>query len=106
MTLYKRRNIGFVILSYVGISIVDMLLGTVCVKLFSLTTQQMQDEFMLVAALNSISLILIIVLSVITCNMKKKRKEQKLEIYYPIMLSESKLNFARFFWTASLLVFA
>lgn len=86
MTLYKRRNIGFVILSYVGISIVDMLLGTVCVKLFSLTTQQMQDEFMLVAALNSISLILIIVLSVITCNMKKKRKEQKLEIYYPIML--------------------
>ena len=27
-------------------------------------------------------------------------------LYYPIMLSESKLNFARFFWTASLLVFA
>lgn len=27
-------------------------------------------------------------------------------LYYPIMLSESKLNFARFFWTTSLLVFA
>ena len=86
MTLYKKGNIGFVILSYVGISIMDMLLGTVCVKIFSLTAQQMQDEFMLVATLNSISLILIIGLSIIASNIKKKQEEQKLDRYYPIFL--------------------
>lgn len=86
MTIYERRNIGFVILSYIGISIIDMLFGVVCINIFHLTAKRMQDEFMLVVALNSISLIPIIILSVILKNINRKKQEYRMEKYLPVII--------------------
>ena len=86
ITLFRKRDIGFVILAYIAISIVDMVFGTICINVFNLTMQQIHDENMLVALLNSISLIPIIILSIVSHNLKRKGREHNLVGYCPIIL--------------------
>jgi hypothetical protein len=73
LALEKKRNILVVITMYIAVSLLDILISLVCIHLFHLTQQQMQDAFLLIPAMNSISLLLIILLAVM---MKKKDKNQ------------------------------
>lgn len=70
---YKKTNINYAILSYIVISIIDMLISIVCINLFRLRIEQMNSEFFLIEALNSISLIFIIAFSKLGRNRKEKQ---------------------------------
>ena len=65
IVLFRKRDIGFVILSYLVISIVDMVFGTICINAFQLNTQQIQDGDILAIVINSISLFFIVIISII-----------------------------------------
>lgn len=85
VTLYEKKNIGFVILSFVAISIVDMLAGTVCIIVLGLTMEQIQDNYMLVSVMNSLSFIPIIVLSIVI-QKRNNANKHRLNTYMPIIL--------------------
>ena len=76
ITLFRKRDIGFVILSYVAISIVDMVFGTICINVFQLNINQIRDCDMLAMSINSISLVFIVIISIIV---RKRRKEKTMQ---------------------------
>lgn len=86
VALYEKRNIGFVVLSYIGISIIDMLFVIVCINAFHLTLKQLENEIMLSAALNSFSLVFIIVFSIILKRTKRKKIGGGFNVYVPVFI--------------------
>lgn len=85
ITLCQKRNIGVVVLSFVAISIIDMVFGTICINIFGLNTQQLHDEDMLAVSINSISLVLIIVFSIILHKKRKEQTIQKIDKIHPVI---------------------
>ncbi len=76
ITLFQKRDIGFVILSYVAISIVDMVFGTICINAFQLNINQIRDGDLLAMSINSISLVFIVIISIIV---RKRRNEKTMQ---------------------------
>ncbi len=79
IALLKKRDIGFVILSYVVISIVDMVFGTICINVFQLNIKQLQNDDIFAISINSISLIFIAVISFILCKREKGKTMQEMD---------------------------
>jgi hypothetical protein len=69
--LEKKKNLFAVIALYIGISLVDILISLVFIRIFHLTQQQMQNYIML-PAINSVSLILIVLIAFILKTKQKK----------------------------------
>lgn len=83
--LYKKRKIIIVALAYVGISVLDMIIANVCINLFGLTINQIQNEFMITIVLNSVLLLLLLVLSMIM-RTKRVRINSQIDMYLPIFV--------------------
>jgi hypothetical protein len=71
LSLEKKKNLFAVIALYIGISLVDILISLVFIRIFHLTQQQMQNYIML-PAINSVSLILIVLIAFILKTKQKK----------------------------------
>ena len=86
IALYKKSNIGFVILSYMVISIADMIFAVVGSYLFHLTIEQLEKEYFFHILLNSISLLLLILYIVLLKGPKKKQLKQGVGAYLPVII--------------------
>lgn len=93
ITLCRKKDIGFVILSYIVISIVDMVFGTICINVFRLNIHQIHDGDMLAMLINSISLVCIVIISIIVRKRRKEEKVQRMErIHIVIFLGSLALS--------------
>lgn len=80
----QKKEITYIILSYVGISLIDMLLGIFCIHLFHITDKQIQDHAWLIVVMNSISFIPITIVSLF---FKKKKTERNIGgSIWPVLL--------------------
>ena len=86
ITLYKKKEIGFIVLSYVWISIVDMIVGIIYVNIFDIDAEQLMNDFMMVPIVNSCSIVMLIIIYFIRVNKRKKSMEHKLDKNYPIII--------------------
>ena len=66
----EKKKSGVIILSYIGISIIDMIFSIVFIIIFHLNVQRIFEEWLLDVGINSFSLIVIIVISLILCKKK------------------------------------
>lgn len=85
IVLFRKRDIDFVILSYVAISIVDMVFGTICINVFQLNMKHIQDGNILAISINSISLIFISIISIILRKRGKDKKMQGMDRIYIVI---------------------
>lgn len=86
VTLFDKKRILFVILAYIGISLVDMLFAVICIPVFRLTIKQIQDNFLIAIALNTISLIFLIIFLVFFKNKQFPKGIYRIEKYTPIFI--------------------
>ncbi len=86
IALHKKRNVGFVILSYTVISIFDMLFGIIGINIFPITMEQMQENYYVSIILNSISMFFLIIGAIIIKKNKKRPIQQGIRIYLPIII--------------------
>lgn len=84
IVLRQKRDIRFVVLSFVAISIIDMVFGTICINILGLNAQEIYSDNVLAVSINIISLVLIIPLSIF---LYKRRDEttQKMGKIHPII---------------------
>jgi hypothetical protein len=71
LSLEKKKNLFAVIALYIGISLVDILISLVFIRIFHLTQQQMQN-YIMIPAINSVSLILLVLIAFILKTKQKK----------------------------------
>lgn len=86
LTLYKKKNIGLVILAYVGISIIDMFIANICINIFQIPMTQMMDDYRIAVGINTVSLIGISVLSGIFITSKREKEVPQLGLYLPVFI--------------------
>ncbi len=85
LVLYEKRNIKVVILSYIGISIVDMLITVICIRVFGITVENIINDYKLMSLLNSISLVFLIPISMVSKRIKRK-KDYKPDTYSVLII--------------------
>ncbi len=73
-SLDKKTNIFSVILSYISLSILDMIFSILCIHFCKITMEQILEDSILVLSINSISLVLILL-----CLFVKKSLHWKIE---------------------------
>lgn len=83
---YDKGNRGFIVLSYVGISIIDMIFSVICITVFHLNEQDIIQGKLLDIGINSFSLIIIIGISIIICKRKLNVDVIAVKKYLPLYI--------------------
>ncbi len=82
----EKKNIGLIVLSYIGISIVDMIFCSVCIVVFHLDENVMQENGLLQIGLNLFSLVLILFICLILRKKQKKYQPFRIKKYIVLYL--------------------
>lgn len=71
--LKEKVNIGYVIVTYIGISVVDMLIGNLYIYYTHMSMEQMREHKLLILGMNCISLIIILIYTIFSNKRKTIR---------------------------------
>ena len=80
----EKKRVGFIILSYIGISLVDMFFSIVCITIFHINNQKLIQKDLIDIGINSFSLIIIIIISFIFFRKKTNINFKIIKKYLPI----------------------
>ncbi len=89
IVLVEKRNIAYVVLAFVAISIIDMMFGMICINAFELNEEQIHSGDIVAISINSISLILILIILFILRKRREEHSIQKMEKIHPIIFLSS-----------------
>lgn len=81
---YEKKKAGFIVLTYVGISIVDMIFSSVCIVVFHITMEQINQNPWIDIGLNSCSLVIILFMTLVLAKKRKQFDRVKIKKYLPI----------------------
>lgn len=83
---YEKKKSGFIVLSFVGISIIDMIFSVIFITIFHLNEQKIIQGKVLDIGINSFSLVIIIGLSMIICKKKSDVNVIAVKKYLPVYI--------------------
>ena len=81
---HEKNRIGFVVLSYIGISLVDMFFSIICITVFHINDQKLIQKDLIDIGINSFSLIIIIIICFIFFRKKTNINYKIIKKYLPI----------------------
>lgn len=73
---HEKKRVGIIILSYIGISLVDIFFSIICITIFHINNQKLLENDLIDIGINSFSLVIIIIINFIFFQKKNKYKFQ------------------------------
>ncbi len=81
---HEKKRVGIIILSYIGISLVDIFFSIICITIFHINNQKLLENDLIDIGINSFSLVIIIIINFIFFRKKTNINFKAIKKYLPI----------------------